>query len=88
MAIEDAVTLAELIGTNNDLDQVLHSFEAARRPRVDTYAPGSPSYRCQRFRGARHTRAVGATSTGFSDSLKAYDDLIEDPFALPRPIDA
>ena len=39
MAIEDAVTLAELIGTNNDLDQVLRSFEAARRPRVDRYAP-------------------------------------------------
>jgi salicylate hydroxylase len=35
MAIEDAVTLAELIGTNNDLDQVLRSFEAARRRRVD-----------------------------------------------------
>ena len=24
----------------------------------------------------------------FSDSLKAYDDLIEDPFALERPTDA
>ena len=35
MAIEDAVTLAELIGTNNDLDQVLRSFETARRPRVE-----------------------------------------------------
>ncbi len=39
MAIEDAVTLAELIGGNHDLDEVLQSFEAARRPGWRPYAP-------------------------------------------------
>jgi 2-polyprenyl-6-methoxyphenol hydroxylase-like FAD-dependent oxidoreductase len=83
MAIEDAVTLAELIGTSNDVDEALQAFETARRPRVDT------------MRAAVRRRTIGRGLEGpatpellerhplvFSNSLKAYDDLIEDPFAF------
>jgi 2-polyprenyl-6-methoxyphenol hydroxylase-like FAD-dependent oxidoreductase len=86
MAIEDAVTLAELIGTNNDLDQVLQRFEAARRPRVETTRAAIRHRTVARgFEGPVTTDLLEQHPLVFSNSLKAYDDLIEDPFALSRP---
>jgi 2-polyprenyl-6-methoxyphenol hydroxylase-like FAD-dependent oxidoreductase len=83
MAIEDAVTLAELIGTNDDLDQVLRSFEAARRPRVDTIRAAVRHRTVARgFEGPATPELLERHPLVFSNSLKAYDDLIEDPFAL------
>jgi 2-polyprenyl-6-methoxyphenol hydroxylase-like FAD-dependent oxidoreductase len=82
MAIEDAVCLATLLGGGDDLDQVVRSYEARRRPRVDS------------IRAAVRERAAAAGMGGsvmselleprradLPDSLKVYEDLIEDPFA-------
>jgi len=86
MAIEDAVTLAELIGTNNDLDQVLRSFEAARRPRVEQIRAAIRHRTVARgFEGAPTSELLERHPLVFSNSLKAYDDLIEDPYALQGP---
>ena len=88
MAVEDAVTLAELIGGNHDLDEVLQSFEAARRPRVETIRAAVRHRTVARgFEGPATPELLERHPLVFSDSLKAYDDLIEDPFALPRPSD-
>jgi len=85
MAIEDAVTLAELIGTNNDLDQAVRAFEAARRPRVDMIRAAVRRRTVARgFEGPATAELLERHPLVFSDSLKAYDDLIEDPFALER----
>jgi 2-polyprenyl-6-methoxyphenol hydroxylase-like FAD-dependent oxidoreductase len=89
MAIEDAVTLAEMIGTNNDLDQVLRTFEAARRPRVDMMRAAVRGRTVARgLEGPATPELLDRHPIVFSNSLKAYDDLIEDPFALQRPTDA
>jgi 2-heptyl-3-hydroxy-4(1H)-quinolone synthase len=86
MAIEDAVTLAELIGTDDDLDEVLRAFEAARRPRVETIRAAVRHRTVARgFEGPATTEQLERHPLVFSNSLKAYDDLIEDPFALRRP---
>jgi 2-polyprenyl-6-methoxyphenol hydroxylase-like FAD-dependent oxidoreductase len=82
MAIEDAIALAELLGTQDDLDEVLACYEARRRPRVET------------IRAAVRHRTIargleGPVTPGlleqhppvFSSSLKVYDDLIADPLA-------
>ena len=88
MAVEDAVALAELIGGNHDLDEVLQSFEAARRPRVETIRAAVRHRTVARgFEGPATPELLERHPLVFSDSLKAYDDLIEDPFALPRPSD-
>jgi 2-polyprenyl-6-methoxyphenol hydroxylase-like FAD-dependent oxidoreductase len=85
MAIEDAVTLAELIGTNNDLDQVLRSFDAARRPRVETIRAAVRHRTIARgYEGVATPELLERHPLVFSNSLKAYDDLIEDPYALRR----
>ena len=89
MAIEDAVTLAELIGANNDLDQVLREFEAARRPRVDTIRAAVRHRTVARgFEGSPTPEMLARHPLVFTNSLKAYDDLIEDPFAPHRPDEA
>jgi 2-polyprenyl-6-methoxyphenol hydroxylase-like FAD-dependent oxidoreductase len=89
MAIEDAVTLAELIGTNNNLDQVLRSFEAARRPRVEQIRAAIRHRTVRRgFEGAPTPEQLERHPLVFSNSLKAYDDLIEDPYALSRRSEA
>jgi 2-polyprenyl-6-methoxyphenol hydroxylase-like FAD-dependent oxidoreductase len=89
MAIEDAVTLAELIGANDDLDQVLRSFEDERRPRVDMIRAAVRHRTVARgFEGPATPELLERHPLVFSNSLKAYDDLIEDPFALPRPREA
>ncbi len=89
MAIEDAITLAELIGTSNDLDEVLRAFDAARRPRVDMIRAAVRRRTVARgLEGPATPELLERHPLVFSDSLKAYDDLIEDPFALERPTDA
>ena len=82
MAIEDAVALSELFGESGEVEQVLRSYESRRRPRVDT------------IRAAVRHRAISGGMEGpitpellkqhppvFSNSLKVYEDLIENPFA-------
>jgi 2-polyprenyl-6-methoxyphenol hydroxylase-like FAD-dependent oxidoreductase len=82
MAIEDAVALAELLGQGGDIDHVLRTYEARRRPRVEM------------IRAAVRRRAIARGMEGpvtpdllrrhppvFSASLKVFDELIEDPFA-------
>jgi 2-polyprenyl-6-methoxyphenol hydroxylase-like FAD-dependent oxidoreductase len=82
MAIEDAVALAELLSEAADVETALRSYEARRRPRVES------------IRAAVHNRAAlggmqGSASdeplrrrpTAFSRSLEVYAELIEDPFA-------
>jgi len=89
MAIEDAVTLAELIGASNDLDRVLRRFEAARRPRVDMIRAAVRHRTVARgFEGPPTPESLERHPLVFTNSLQAYDDLIEDPFALPRHDDA
>jgi 2-polyprenyl-6-methoxyphenol hydroxylase-like FAD-dependent oxidoreductase len=81
MAIEDAVTLAELIGSDVDIDVALQIYESRRRPRVET------------IRAAVRRRTIARGMEGpvtddllsqhppvFSASLKVFDELIEDPF--------
>jgi 2-polyprenyl-6-methoxyphenol hydroxylase-like FAD-dependent oxidoreductase len=82
MAIEDAVALSVLLGQASHVDEALQVYEARRRPRVET------------IRAAVRARAAAGGMQGpltperlaqypnpFSNSLKVYDDLIEDPFA-------
>jgi 2-polyprenyl-6-methoxyphenol hydroxylase-like FAD-dependent oxidoreductase len=84
MAIEDAVTLSELLGEGAAMEQVLRSYEAKRRPRTET------------IRAAVRRRGIARGLEGpvtsdlltqhppvLSDSLKVYDELIEDPFSAP-----
>ena len=83
MAIEDAVALSELLGQSDNVEQVLRSFESRRRPRVES------------IRAAVRHRAISGGMEGhvtsellarrpppFSNSLKVYEELIVDPFAL------
>jgi 2-polyprenyl-6-methoxyphenol hydroxylase-like FAD-dependent oxidoreductase len=85
MAIEDAVALSELLGKSGDVDQVLRAYESRRRPRVEM------------IRAAVRHRAISSGLQGlvtpellkqyppvFSNLLKAYDELIEDPFAYEQ----
>jgi 2-polyprenyl-6-methoxyphenol hydroxylase-like FAD-dependent oxidoreductase len=82
MAIEDAVALSGLLADSSDVEQVLQSYELTRRPRVES------------IRAAVRSRAISGGMEGpvttellkqhpprFSNSLKVYEDLIEDPFA-------
>jgi 2-polyprenyl-6-methoxyphenol hydroxylase-like FAD-dependent oxidoreductase len=83
MAIEDAVTLAEVLARSGDIGQALRRYEASRQPRVET------------IRAAVRRRGIARGMEGpatpemlryhppvFSASLKVFDDLIEDPFAF------
>ena len=83
MAIEDAVALSELLGEFGDVERALRSYELRRRPRVET------------IRAAVRNRAISAGMEGpvtaelleqhpnpFSNSLRVYEDLIEDPFTV------
>ena len=84
MAIEDAVGLAQLIHENDDLDDALQTYETARRPRVDTIRAAVRHVTITRgFEGPVTPDMLGQHPPVFSNSLKAYNDLIEDPFALP-----
>ena len=90
MAIEDAVALAEAVGSSDGVDAALRSYHSRRLPRVEN------------IRAAVRRRTVARGMEGpvtpelleqhppvFSDVLNVYDELIEDPFAptqvLPEP---
>lgn len=83
MAIEDAVALSELLGEFGDVERALRSYELRRRPRVEA------------IRAAVRNRAISGGMEGpvtaelleqhpnpFSNSLRVYEDLIEDPFTV------
>jgi 2-polyprenyl-6-methoxyphenol hydroxylase-like FAD-dependent oxidoreductase len=73
MAIEDAVTLAELIRENHDLDEVLRSYEAARRPRLDTIRAAVRRVTVTRvFEGPVTLGNLERRPPVFSNSLKVY----------------
>lgn len=81
MAIEDAVTLAELIGGSSDIDEALREYERRRRPRVEAIRAGV------RYRGLARGMEGPVTAEQlrerqpvFSRSLRAFEELIEDPF--------
>jgi 2-polyprenyl-6-methoxyphenol hydroxylase-like FAD-dependent oxidoreductase len=88
MAIEDAVALTELLDGCSDVDRVLRAYQARRRPRVET------------IRAAVRHRAITGGLEGtvtpellkqhppvFANSMQAFEDLIEDPFARDDPPD-
>lgn len=86
MAIEDAVALAELLGDPGDLDEVLHSYETRRRPRVEAIrAAVRHRTRARGFEGPVTPEVLQRHPPVFSSSLRVYDDLIEDPFAAQAP---
>jgi 2-polyprenyl-6-methoxyphenol hydroxylase-like FAD-dependent oxidoreductase len=86
MAIEDAAALAELLGTDDDLDEVLRCYEARRRPRVEAIRV-AVRYRsiARGFEGPVTPGLLEQHPAVFSSSLKVYDDLIEDPFVARLP---
>jgi FAD-dependent urate hydroxylase len=85
MAIEDAVALAELLGQGGDIDQVLRSYEARRRPRVETIRAAVRHRTIARgMEGPATPEVLRRHPPVFSASLKVFDELIEDPFAPAR----
>ncbi len=83
MAIEDAASLAELLGKSGDVDQVLRAYEARRRPRVETIRAAVRHLTATRgFEGPVTSELLESHPAVFSSSLAAYDDLIVDPFTL------
>jgi FAD-dependent urate hydroxylase len=85
MAIEDAVALAELLGQGGDIDQVLRSYEARRRPRVETIRAAVRRRTIARgMEGPATAEVLRRHPPVFSASLKVFDELIEDPFAPAR----
>lgn len=82
MAIEDAVALAELLAQGGGIDQVLRSYEARRRPRVETIrAAVRRRAIARRMEGPATPELLRRHPPVFSASLKVFDELIEDPFA-------
>jgi len=82
MAIEDSVCLAALLGGSAAIDQVVYTYEARRRPRVESIRAAV------RMRAALGGMDGPVTSellaqhrSDFSDSLAIYEELVEDPFA-------
>jgi 2-polyprenyl-6-methoxyphenol hydroxylase-like FAD-dependent oxidoreductase len=82
MAIEDAVALAELLGSSGDVDQALRSYESRRRPRVETIRAAVRRRTIARgLEGPVTPELLEQHPSVFPASLKVYDELIEDPFA-------
>jgi 2-heptyl-3-hydroxy-4(1H)-quinolone synthase len=82
MAIEDAVTLAELLGRGGDIDELLRLYESRRRPRVETIRAAVRRRTIARgMEGPATTELLAQHPPVFSASLKVYEELIEDPFA-------
>jgi len=85
MAIEDAVALAELLGQGGDIDRVLRSYEARRRPRVETIRAAVRRRTIARgLEGPATPELLRRHPPVFSASLKVFDELIEDPFAAAQ----
>jgi 2-polyprenyl-6-methoxyphenol hydroxylase-like FAD-dependent oxidoreductase len=86
MAIEDAVALAELLGQGGDIDQVLATYEARRRPRVETIRAAVRRRTIARgMEGPATPELLRQHPPVFSASLKVFDELVEDPFAVAVP---
>lgn len=82
MAIEDAVALAESLGRSRDVGQALRSYESRRRPRVETIRAAVRRVTIMRgMEGPLTPELLAQHPPVFSASLKAFDELIEDPFA-------
>lgn len=83
MAIEDAVTLAELIGSGDDIDMALWIYESRRRPRVETIRAAVRRRTVARGMEGQVTEDLLSQHPAvFAASLKVFDELIEDPFAV------
>jgi 2-polyprenyl-6-methoxyphenol hydroxylase-like FAD-dependent oxidoreductase len=86
MAIEDAVALAESLGQSGDVDQALRSYESRRRPRVETIRAAVRRRTIARgMEGPATPELLTQHPPVFSPSLKAFDELIEDPFTPSTP---
>lgn len=81
MAIEDAVALAESLSRFRDIDQALQSYESRRRPRTETIRAAVRRVTIMRaMEGPVTPELLEQHPPVFSPSLKAFDELIEDPF--------
>jgi 2-polyprenyl-6-methoxyphenol hydroxylase-like FAD-dependent oxidoreductase len=81
MAIEDAVALAESLSRFRDVDQALQSYESRRRPRTETIRAAVRRVTIMRgMEGPVTPELLQQHPPVFSASLKAFDELIEDPF--------
>ena len=81
MAIEDAVALAESLGRSRDVGQALRSYESRRRPRVETIRAAVRRVTIVRgMEGPVTPELLEQHPPVFSASLKAFDEVIEDPF--------
>jgi 2-heptyl-3-hydroxy-4(1H)-quinolone synthase len=81
MAIEDAVALAESLGRSRDVGQALRSYESRRRPRVETIRSAVRRVTIMRgLEGPVTPELLEQHPAVYSASLKAFDELIEDPF--------
>jgi 2-polyprenyl-6-methoxyphenol hydroxylase-like FAD-dependent oxidoreductase len=82
MAIEDAVALAESLGTCGDVDHALRSYESWRRPRVEMIRAAVRRRSITRgMEGPVTPEVLSQHPPVFSASLKVFEELIEDPFA-------
>ena len=81
MAIEDAVALAGSLGRSRDVEAALRSYESGRRPRVETIRAAVRRVTIMRgLEGPVTPELLEQHPPVFSASLKAFDELIEDPF--------
>jgi FAD-dependent urate hydroxylase len=81
MAIEDAVALAESLHRYGDVDQALRSYESRRWPRTETIRAAVRRVTIMRgMEGPVTPELLQQHPAVFSPSLKAFDELIEDPF--------
>jgi 2-polyprenyl-6-methoxyphenol hydroxylase-like FAD-dependent oxidoreductase len=82
MAIEDAAALSELLKDSANVEQALRSYEARRRRRVETIRAAVRHRGIVRgLEGPVTPESLNQHPPVLSNSLKVYDDLIEDPFA-------
>jgi 2-polyprenyl-6-methoxyphenol hydroxylase-like FAD-dependent oxidoreductase len=85
MAIEDAVVLAESLARSRAVGEALRSYESRRRPRVNTIRAGVRRVTIMRgMEGPITPELLEQHTAVFSPSLKAFDEVIEDPYA-PAP---
>jgi 2-polyprenyl-6-methoxyphenol hydroxylase-like FAD-dependent oxidoreductase len=81
MAIEDAVALAESLARSRDVGQALRSYESRRRPRAETIRAAVRRVTLMRgLEGPITPELLEQHPPVFSASLKAFDEVIEDPF--------
>jgi 2-polyprenyl-6-methoxyphenol hydroxylase-like FAD-dependent oxidoreductase len=82
MAIEDAVALAESLASSSDIDEALRSYQSRRQPRVETIRAAVRRVTIMRgMEGPITAELLQEHPPVFSASLKAFEELIVDPFA-------